>query len=42
MGYARLWLRAQPDDRDTVEAHVLGIIPELEKGLARLAPATGG
>ncbi len=41
LGYARLWLRAQPDDRETVKTHVLGIIPELEEGLARLASATG-
>jgi RsiW-degrading membrane proteinase PrsW (M82 family) len=41
IGYARLWLRAQPDDKDTVEVHMVEILPELEKGLAWLAPATG-
>jgi RsiW-degrading membrane proteinase PrsW (M82 family) len=41
IGYVRLWLRAQPGDRQAVEEHMMGILPELEKGLAWLSPGTG-
>ena len=41
IGYARLWLRAQPDDREVVETHMMGILPRLEQGLAWLALGTG-
>jgi hypothetical protein len=39
LAYVRLWLRAHSGDRQIAEEHILGIVPELEEGLAQLAPA---